>query len=258
MLDAGHDSLPGCRCCCAGGWCWMGVEWCWLLLLTESVRRGAASNGQWDAITCNPADNIGPILSPHHEWTGWQHTIGDIVAGNDFPQTNAYRPWQVVDVRDCAAAHIALLESVTVRCTASQAKQCVDQPQSVGHRSKRRGRQPLNLARASCGSICRCRTASATSPGARTRSTSRLTSQQPSRGSFRTLRRHWPPPTTCRRDRRTAVSSQLLGCQEIWLEAGRTERVWAGQRRSSARSGRRWTCGTTGSSSRRRRAPPAR
>ena len=83
------------------------------------MRRGAASNGQWDAITCNPADNIGPILSPHHEWTGWQHTIGDIVAGNDFPQTNAYRPWQVVDVRDCAAAHIALLESVTVRCTAS-------------------------------------------------------------------------------------------------------------------------------------------
>ena len=79
------------------------------------MHRGAASNGQWDAITCNPADNIGPILSPHHEWTGWQHTIGDIVAGNDFPQTNAYRPWQVVDVRDCAAAHIALLESVTVR-----------------------------------------------------------------------------------------------------------------------------------------------
>ena len=96
------------------------------------MRRGAASNGQWDAITCNPADNIGPILSPHHEWTGWQHTIGDIVAGNDFPQTNAYRPWQVVDVRDCAAAHIALLESVTVRGTAaalaSTATASINQP----------------------------------------------------------------------------------------------------------------------------------
>lgn len=84
---------------------------------TEKIvaDAGAASGGRWDAIICNPADNIGPILSPHHEWTGWQHTIGDIVAGKPFPQTNAYRPWQVVDVRDCAAAHIALLESVMVQ-----------------------------------------------------------------------------------------------------------------------------------------------
>jgi nucleoside-diphosphate-sugar epimerase len=73
------------------------------------------SGGQWDAITCCPGDNLGPILSAHQAVRGaWQHQIETMLAGKYF-QNGAYRPWMTVDVRDTAEAHVGLLESSKVR-----------------------------------------------------------------------------------------------------------------------------------------------
>lgn len=74
-----------------------------------------ASNGRWDAITCCPADNVGPIQSAHQKDMGpWQHNIETMLLGKYF-QNGAYRPWMIVDVRDDALCHIGLLESVLVK-----------------------------------------------------------------------------------------------------------------------------------------------
>ena len=32
--------------------------------------EAAAEAGTWDAITCNPSDNVGPIQSKHHKESG--------------------------------------------------------------------------------------------------------------------------------------------------------------------------------------------
>lgn len=77
----------------------------------------AASGGRWDAVTCCPGDNVGPILSPHHKDGGpWQHLIELMLRGRCeiFQGTGPYRPWMPVDVRDDAACHVGLLESATV------------------------------------------------------------------------------------------------------------------------------------------------
>ncbi len=79
----------------------------------RAFAEGAERDGRWDAITCCPADNVGPIQSPHHATTGWQGQIGGMLRG-EYHQNPAYRPWMTVDVRDCADAHIGLLESVAV------------------------------------------------------------------------------------------------------------------------------------------------
>jgi len=84
-------------------------------VIAESVfAEAAAASGRWDAVTCCPGDNVGPILSPHHKERGpWQHHIENMLLG-EYEQTWAYRPWYPVDVRDDAAAHVGLLESATV------------------------------------------------------------------------------------------------------------------------------------------------
>ncbi|MEM7000774.1 MAG: NAD-dependent epimerase/dehydratase family protein [Pseudomonadota bacterium] len=75
----------------------------------------AAESGAWDAITCCPADNVGPILSQHQKNYGpWQHNIEMMLAGKYY-QNDAYRPWMTVDVRDTAACHVGLLESVQIQ-----------------------------------------------------------------------------------------------------------------------------------------------
>ena len=74
-----------------------------------------ASGGRWDAITCCPGDNLGPIQSPHQKNGGpWQHLIEEMLQGR-CEQNGAYRPWMTVDVRDDADCHIGLLESDKVR-----------------------------------------------------------------------------------------------------------------------------------------------
>ncbi len=85
-------------------------------IIAQRVFSDAAEeSGRWDAITCCPADNVGPIQSAHQKDMGpWQHNIEMMLLGEYF-QTGAYRPWMTVDVRDDAECHIGLLESVDVK-----------------------------------------------------------------------------------------------------------------------------------------------
>jgi len=81
----------------------------------RAFSDAAQLNGGWDAITVCPADNVGPIQSAHQKDMGpWQHIIEKMLLGK-YEQTGAYRPWMIVDVRDDADCHIAMLESVQVK-----------------------------------------------------------------------------------------------------------------------------------------------
>lgn len=75
--------------------------------------EAAEASGRWEAITCCPADNVGPILSEHQKTGAWQGQIQQMLQG-EYKQTGAYRPWMTVDVRDVAESHIQLLESLMV------------------------------------------------------------------------------------------------------------------------------------------------
>ncbi|MEL7156644.1 MAG: hypothetical protein AAFN30_08595, partial [Actinomycetota bacterium] len=84
------------------------------VLAERLFTAGAERSGRWDAITCCPGDNIGPIQSRHHKNGGpWQHHIEGMLRG-EYPQTQAYRPWMTVDVRDTAECHVRLLASTEV------------------------------------------------------------------------------------------------------------------------------------------------
>ncbi len=84
------------------------------VLAERAFENAAAISGRWDAITCCPGDNVGPIQSAHQKDKGpWQHHIESMLLGK-FEQTGAYRPWMTVDVRDTAECHIGLLESIRV------------------------------------------------------------------------------------------------------------------------------------------------
>ena len=85
-------------------------------LVAETAFAAAAqAHGGWDAITCCPGDNVGPIQSAHQQDMGpWQKLIKGMLLGT-CPQTAVYRPWMTVDVRDDADCHIALLESLAVK-----------------------------------------------------------------------------------------------------------------------------------------------
>ena len=87
------------------------------VLAQRAFSEAAAKSGRWDAITCCPGDNIGPILSAHQKEMGpWQHLIEKMLNGSGelFQGTGPYRPWMTVDVRDDAQCHIDLLESAAV------------------------------------------------------------------------------------------------------------------------------------------------
>ena len=85
------------------------------LLAEQCFADAAARSGTWDAITCCPGDNVGPIQSAHQKDMGpWQHLIEGMLMGQ-CPQTPVYRPWMTVDVRDDADCHIGLLESTQVK-----------------------------------------------------------------------------------------------------------------------------------------------
>ena len=85
-------------------------------VIAQRVFSDAAErSGRWDAITCCPADNVGPIQSPHQKDMGpWQHNIEMMLLGQ-YNQNGAYRPWMTVDVRDDADCHVGLLESTQVK-----------------------------------------------------------------------------------------------------------------------------------------------
>jgi nucleoside-diphosphate-sugar epimerase len=84
------------------------------LIAERAFAEAAAASGGWDAISCCPGDNVGPIQSAHQKDMGpWQHHIEGMLVGH-YPQNGVYRPWMTVDVRDDAACHIGLLESLNV------------------------------------------------------------------------------------------------------------------------------------------------
>ncbi len=84
------------------------------VIAQRAFSDAATESGAWDAITCCPGDNVGPILSRHQKEKGpWQHNIEKMLLG-ECEQTPAYRPWMTVDVRDTAECHIRLLESTEV------------------------------------------------------------------------------------------------------------------------------------------------
>ena len=76
--------------------------------------EAARSGGQWSVLTGNPADIVGPVLSPHQATETWQGKIGGIIQGIPSPQEGNGRPWMLVDARDVAEAEILLAESSTV------------------------------------------------------------------------------------------------------------------------------------------------
>lgn len=80
-------------------------------VLAERVFAEAAEeHGGWEAVTVCPGDNIGPVLSAHQRRAGpWQGLIAKMLEG-ECTQTQAYRPWMIVDVRDDALCHLRLLE----------------------------------------------------------------------------------------------------------------------------------------------------
>ena len=85
------------------------------LVAERAFAEAAEESGAWDAITCCPGDNVGPIQSAHQKDMGpWQHNIETMLLGA-YDQNLVYRPWMTVDVRDDAECHIRLLESVDVK-----------------------------------------------------------------------------------------------------------------------------------------------
>ena len=85
------------------------------LIAERSFAEAAEKSGFWDAVTCCPGDNVGPIQSAHQKDMGpWQHHIEGMLKGR-YEQNGVYRPWMTVDVRDDAAGHIGLLESLSVK-----------------------------------------------------------------------------------------------------------------------------------------------
>ena len=85
------------------------------VIAQHAFSDAAEASGRWDAITCCPADNVGPVQSPHQKNMGpWQHNIEMMLLG-EYYQNGVYRPWMTVDVRDDADCHVGLLESVQVK-----------------------------------------------------------------------------------------------------------------------------------------------
>jgi nucleoside-diphosphate-sugar epimerase len=87
------------------------------VLLEQAFSDAAEASGRWDAITCCPGDNIGPILAAHQKEGGpWQHNVETMLLGEYTVNViGAYRNWWTVDVRDTAEAHIRMLESDDVK-----------------------------------------------------------------------------------------------------------------------------------------------
>ncbi len=81
-------------------------------VLAQNMFADAAaeSGGTWEAVTCCPGDNVGPILSAHQQLGAWQQHIKKMLEG-EYMQNAAYRPWMTVDVRDTAEQHVRMLEN---------------------------------------------------------------------------------------------------------------------------------------------------
>ena len=110
------------------------------IIAQRAFSDAAEQSGDWDAVTCCPADNVGPIQSAHQKNMGpWQHNIEMMLLGEYF-QNGAYRPWMTVDVRDDADCHIGLLESVHVNQRRAVHRLVDGHPEGRGHLRRHRPR----------------------------------------------------------------------------------------------------------------------
>jgi len=108
------------------------------LIAERAFAAAAEESGFWDAVTCCPGDNVGPIQSAHQKNMGpWQHYIEGMLKGR-YEQNGVYRPWMTVDVRDDAACHIGLLESLAMKngeryiAWSTDARNCEDICRDIG------------------------------------------------------------------------------------------------------------------------------
>jgi len=82
-----------------------------------SASSASGTNIQaWAAVSANPGDVIGPILSNHQATETWQGKIAGMLTGINPPQEDGgsaphRRPWFTVDVRDVAEAQVRMLEN---------------------------------------------------------------------------------------------------------------------------------------------------
>ena len=55
------------------------------LIAEHAFAEAAEQHGFWEAITCCPGDNVGPILAPHQKDRGpWQRHIQEMLLGVDM------------------------------------------------------------------------------------------------------------------------------------------------------------------------------
>ncbi|MEM7078582.1 MAG: NAD-dependent epimerase/dehydratase family protein [Pseudomonadota bacterium] len=79
--------------------------------LEHLVYDTAAASEQYDAMSVCPIVVLGPLLSRAHELVGsWQWYMGRMLAGK-VCKRGWQHLWNIVDVRDVAAAHVLLMES---------------------------------------------------------------------------------------------------------------------------------------------------
>ena len=83
--------------------------------LEHLVNRVAATNGRFEAISICPLVVLGPLLSRAHELAGsWQWHLGRMLAGKTCKRGWQHL-WNIVDVRDVAAAEVQAIEQAGCR-----------------------------------------------------------------------------------------------------------------------------------------------
>ena len=93
---------------------------------TEHLINAAAdaSNGQWDAITMNPAMICGPVLFKAQVGQ-WIEQIGRLAAGQEPNWPSRYDMYyNIIDVRDLVKAHRLAAESTVLRTSWSSGRPC--------------------------------------------------------------------------------------------------------------------------------------
>jgi nucleoside-diphosphate-sugar epimerase len=80
------------------------------VLLEREVTDAAAKDGRFEAISICPLVVLGPLLSRAHELAGsWQWHLARMLAGKPCKRGWQHL-WNIVDVRDVAAAHARAIE----------------------------------------------------------------------------------------------------------------------------------------------------
>ena len=92
------------------------VAYAWAKVNTERfINDFTETDGGFDAVSICPCVVLGPLLSTVHEGIGsWQWSLARMLEGNPCPR-GWQALWNIVDVRDCADAHVLVCESDNVK-----------------------------------------------------------------------------------------------------------------------------------------------